>query len=96
MIPWYHTAVRPPAQGQAFHPSVFPHELYVKTVADAAVEGDGAACRADEERREVTLGLPPQAPLRGSTPESRKGFHPLTLPRFAHIVAPLQSVGKDI
>ena len=29
MIPSYHTAARPPAQGQPFHPSLFPRELYI-------------------------------------------------------------------
>ena len=34
-----------------------------------------------------TMGLPPHTLLRGAAPEPCKGFHPLTLPRFARFEA---------
>ena len=69
MIPWYHTAVRPGAQEQALHSSLFPRKLYAKAVAHAAIERDCAvgfrpvrvplAHAADEAQR--TLAVAAQA-----------------------------------
>ena len=34
MIPWYHTAVHPDAQEQAFHPSLLPRKSYGQPPAE--------------------------------------------------------------
>lgn len=42
MIPWYHTAVRPGAQEQAFHSSLLPRKSYGQPPAEFPVKGDCA------------------------------------------------------
>ena len=40
MIPWYHTAVHPDAQEQAFHSSLLPRKSYGQPPAEVPAKGD--------------------------------------------------------